>query len=256
MTMAGMASRKQPTTRKQKADEEAAAIGPMPQVETLASSSCGSCSKPIASRRRSRYRCRTARRRRDVRCPATPVELARAGFTVKNVESATNEHRDAGGLGRGERSPAMPPTMMNASSAPVSTARSPTTCPPAILRIGRIAAAHASTCTVAICAPAISRPGTMPARYIAAIEVESAAHTIIRIRDDHGEHGRDRGDGDGEREVVALLVCASMKILTGSASAVEEPEMPAKNTDSTTLICASDPANARPSSATTRPGGR
>jgi hypothetical protein len=26
-----------------------------------------------------------------------------------------------------------------------------------------------------------------------------------------------------------------------AASAVEEPEMPAKNTDSTTLICASDP---------------
>ena len=37
-------------------------------------------------------------------------------------------------------------------------------------------------CTVAICAPAISRPGTMPARYIAAIEVEiSPPHTIIRI---------------------------------------------------------------------------
>src|SRR5438477_8737515 len=33
-----------------------------------------------------------------------------------------------------------------------------------------------------------------------------------------------------------------MKILDWlAASAVEEPEMPAKNTDSTTLICASDP---------------
>jgi hypothetical protein len=33
-----------------------------------------------------------------------------------------------------------------------------------------------------------------------------------------------------------------MKILDWlAASAVEEPEMPAKNTDSTTLICASEP---------------
>ena len=33
-----------------------------------------------------------------------------------------------------------------------------------------------------------------------------------------------------------------MKILLWlAASAVEEPEMPAKNTDSSTLICASDP---------------
>ena len=33
-----------------------------------------------------------------------------------------------------------------------------------------------------------------------------------------------------------------MKILDWlAASAVEEPDMPAKNTDSTTLICASDP---------------
>ncbi len=38
------------------------------------------------------------------------------------------------------------------------------------------------------------------------------------------------------------LTCASMKILPWlAASAVDEPEMPAKNTDSRTLICASAP---------------
>ena len=37
-------------------------------------------------------------------------------------------------------------------------------------------------CTVTICAPAINSPGMMPARYIAAIDVEiSPPHTIIRI---------------------------------------------------------------------------
>src|SRR5882672_2036371 len=41
ITMAGMASRKQPTTRKQNAMKKPAAIGPMPQVETLASSASG-----------------------------------------------------------------------------------------------------------------------------------------------------------------------------------------------------------------------
>jgi hypothetical protein len=38
------------------------------------------------------------------------------------------------------------------------------------------------TCTVAICAAAISRPGRKPARYMAPIEVEiTPPHTIIRI---------------------------------------------------------------------------
>src|SRR5215217_3877612 len=38
------------------------------------------------------------------------------------------------------------------------------------------------------------------------------------------------------------LACASMKILLWlAASAVEDPEMPAKNTESSTLICASAP---------------
>src|SRR3954470_6594515 len=40
----------------------------------------------------------------------------------------------------------------------------------------------AYTCTVAICAPAISRPGMMPARYSAPIDVEmTPPHTTIRI---------------------------------------------------------------------------
>src|ERR1044072_4449598 len=100
-------------------------------------------------------------------------------------------------------------------------------------------------CTVTICAPAISSPGTMPARYIAAIEVEiRPPHTIIRI--DGGMMTARTAD----TAVIAIenemsypsLGWASMKIFNClSASAVEEPEMPAKNTDSTTLICASDP---------------
>ena len=40
-----------------------------------------------------------------------------------------------------------------------------------------------------------------------------------------------------------------------AASAVEEPEMPAKNTDSTTLICASEPGQC-PTSARDRPTSR
>jgi len=41
ITIAGMASRKQPTTRKTKAMKKPTPIGPMPQPATLASSSCG-----------------------------------------------------------------------------------------------------------------------------------------------------------------------------------------------------------------------
>src|SRR3954451_2915877 len=100
-------------------------------------------------------------------------------------------------------------------------------------------------CTVAICAPAISNPGTMPARYIAASNVEiSPPHTIIRI--DGGMMTASTAAtavmaNESERAYPSL-VCASMKISDWlAASAVEEPEMPAKNTDSTTLICASDP---------------
>ena len=100
-------------------------------------------------------------------------------------------------------------------------------------------------CTVAICAPAISNPGTIPARYIAAIEVEiSPPHTIIRI--DGGMITASTADTavmaiENERSYPSL-VWASMKIFDWlAASAVEEPEMPAKNTDSTTLICASEP---------------
>src|SRR6188768_2481279 len=99
--------------------------------------------------------------------------------------------------------------------------------------------------TVAICAPAISSPGTMPARYIAAIEVEiSPPHTIIRI--DGGMITASTADTavmamENERSYPSL-VWASMKILDWlAASAVEEPEMPAKNTDNTTLICANEP---------------
>src|SRR6478752_9391207 len=40
----------------------------------------------------------------------------------------------------------------------------------------------AYTCTVAICAPAINRPGMMPARYNAPIDVEiTPPHTTIRM---------------------------------------------------------------------------
>src|SRR5262245_21638587 len=85
----------------------------------------------------------------------------------------------------------------------------------------------------------------MPARYIAAIEVEiRPPQTIIRI------DGGMITASTAETAVIAMekersypsLVCASMKIFDWlAASAVEEPEMPAKNTDSTTLICASEP---------------
>src|SRR6476619_4500776 len=100
-------------------------------------------------------------------------------------------------------------------------------------------------CTVTICAPAINSPGMMPARYMAAIDVEiNPPHTIIRI--DGGMMTASTADTavmamENERSYPSL-VWASMKILDWlAASAVEEPEMPAKNTDSTTVICASDP---------------
>src|SRR3954464_15717224 len=115
-------------------------------------------------------------------------------------------------------------------------------------------------CTVTIWAPAINSPGTMPARYIAAIDVEiSPPHTIIRI--DGGMMTASTADTavmaiENERSYPSL-VCASMKILDWlAASAVEEPEMPAKNTDSTTLICATEPGKAPPirrARPTTRP---
>jgi hypothetical protein len=41
ITIAGMASRKHPTTKKQKEMKKPAAIGPIPQVETFSSSACG-----------------------------------------------------------------------------------------------------------------------------------------------------------------------------------------------------------------------
>src|SRR5262249_8555858 len=51
-----------------------------------------------------------------------------------------------------------------------------------------------------------------------------------------------RGRAVEKEGAEASLVGASMKILLWlAASAVDEPEMPAKNTDSSTLICASDP---------------
>src|SRR5262245_16215536 len=85
----------------------------------------------------------------------------------------------------------------------------------------------------------------MPARYIAAIEVEiNPPHTIIRI------DGGMITASTAETAVMAMekersypsFVWASMKILDWlAASAVEEPEIPAKKTDRTTLICASEP---------------
>src|SRR3954465_15975854 len=85
----------------------------------------------------------------------------------------------------------------------------------------------------------------MPAKYIAAIEVEiSPPHTIIRI--DGGMITASTADTaviaiEKERSYPSL-VCASMKIFDWlAASAVDDPEMPAKNTDSTTLICPSEP---------------
>src|SRR5262245_55419683 len=85
----------------------------------------------------------------------------------------------------------------------------------------------------------------MPARYMAAIEVGiSPPHRIIRIE------GGMMTASTADSAVIAIekersypsFVWASMKIFDWlAASAVEEPEMPAKNTESTTLICANDP---------------
>ena len=68
-----------------------------------------------------------------------------------------------------------------------------------------------------------------------------------RGRDDDRQHCRHRGDRDREAVVVAFLRCASMKIFDWlAASAVEEPEMPAKKSESTTLTCARPPGSGRP----------
>ncbi len=84
-----------------------------------------------------------------------------------------------------------------------------------------------------------------PARYIAPIEVEmTPPQTIIRI------DGGMMTASTAETAVIAMendrpypsFTCASMKILLWlAASAVDDPEMPAKKTESTTLICASAP---------------
>src|SRR5260221_6418063 len=85
----------------------------------------------------------------------------------------------------------------------------------------------------------------MPARYMAPIEVEiTPPQTIIRIE------GGMITASTADTAVMAIendrpypsLTCASMKIFDWlAASAVEEPEMPAKNTERSTLICASAP---------------
>src|SRR3954462_3169924 len=85
----------------------------------------------------------------------------------------------------------------------------------------------------------------MPARYKAPMDVEmTPPQTTIKIE------GGMMTASTADTAVMAIendrsypsLTCASMKILPWlAASAVEEPEMPAKNTDSSTLICANAP---------------
>src|ERR671925_140808 len=87
----------------------------------------------------------------------------------------------------------------------------------------------------------------MPPTKSARIETDSTPpQTIIRIE------GGMITASTADTAVIAIenersnpsLVCASMKILLWlAASAVEEPEMPAKNTDKSTLICSGDPGH-------------
>src|SRR3954471_4727586 len=111
----------------------------------------------------------------------------------------------------------MPPTMMNGVVSAGTEANVAATISRHVARgyTGYLRRT-AYTCTVAICAPAISSPGITPARYSAPIDVEiTPPHTTIRI--DGGMITASTAD----TAVIAMendrsypsRVCASMKIL-------------------------------------------